>query len=64
MMVTIVVLVLATAAEYCPRTNAVVYVGVLAHHRWWGVSLLWVGIGFIPWVQQKLQIRYIVNFQR
>ena len=40
MMVTVVVLVLATAAEYCTRANAVVYVGVLAHHRWWGVSLL------------------------
>ncbi len=40
MIVTVVVLVLATAAEYCPHATTVVYVGVLARHGWWGVSLL------------------------
>ncbi len=40
MMVTIVVLVLATAAECRRCATADVYVSVLAHHRWWGVSLM------------------------
>jgi hypothetical protein len=42
MMVIVVVLVLttATAAENRPHATVVVYVGVLARHLWWEVSLL------------------------
>jgi hypothetical protein len=40
MMVTVVVLVLATASEYDPRAATARFLPVLARHPSWGVSLL------------------------